>query len=744
MKPSHILMLLVGGLTAMLLAVNLWVRHVLPEFQQPPPRPPPPMALRMLGRAFNPVPQSAPAKAPRTKDASKQRSTGTNLFKVTHEPLQPKSGQPVLITAQAKALPDSVKEVLLEYQVVDPGTYIALRDGAFEKQWDSVPLTAGAATAGDASGGRVFTAELPGSLQKHRRLVRYRIRSAQERKILAPDESDTQPNFAYFVYDNVPAWKGAIDPNGRDSRVREPVTYSREALQRVPVYQFISSKQAVENVTWLEPDQFGERERHEYKYTGTMVYDGVVYDHVGFRARGGSWRHAMGKNMWKFNFLPGHRFAARDDYGNRYRTKWDKLNLGACIQQGDYGMRGEQGMFEAVGFRLFNLAGIEAPETHWVHLRIIDQPEENPADQYAGDFWGLYLAVENEDHYFLKEHDLPAGNLYKIEFRAKTTFNGNPAITNQADVNEFLRATMRGQQPDSWWQENVDLSRYYAYRSIIECIHHYDVDAGKNYFYYLNPETRKWVVLPWDIDLTWGDRMYGGGQEPFYRAGLLFRPPFKPQYQERLAEIRDLLFNPEQAGQLIDEHAAMISDPKGGPSLADADRAKWDYNPVMVAPFVLQMKAGQGRFYFGSTRNTFQTMVKYMKSYVAKRTAWIDARLLADYRPPTAPKIATGPLNFAGPGLNLRLESKTENPGGTIRWRLAEITDPKSPTFNPRQPWKYEIQALWDKELNDSTSVSVPTTLLTAGHTYRVRARWQDPSGTWSRWSAPLQFTIPP
>jgi hypothetical protein len=52
----------------------------------------------------------------------------------------------------------------------------------------------------------------------------------------------------------------------------------------------------------------------------------------------------MGKNMWKFNFLPGHRFAARDDYGRPYQAKWDKLNLGACIQQGDYGMRGDSGV----------------------------------------------------------------------------------------------------------------------------------------------------------------------------------------------------------------------------------------------------------------------------------------------------------------------------------------------------------------------------------------------------------------
>jgi len=72
-------------------------------------------------------------------------------------------------------------------------------------------------------------------------------------------------------------------------------------------------------------------------------------------------------------------------------------------------------------------------------FEIIDQAEESPVDQDSGDFWGLYLAVENVDEHFLKEHALPAGNLYKIEGGAKTAFNGNPAVTNQSDVRQFMK-----------------------------------------------------------------------------------------------------------------------------------------------------------------------------------------------------------------------------------------------------------------------------------------------------------------
>jgi hypothetical protein len=643
---------------------------------------------------------------------------------VKHEPRQPKSGQVVTVTVRSDAA-QAANGFILEYQIVDPGKYIARKDAQFEKNWVALPME-------KTSDGRVWKAELPGTLQTHRRLIRYRIASAKDKKRLAPLAGDAQPNFAYFVYDGVPDWKASIDASSREPKLRQTVTYPAAELQKVPVYHFISHKKSVENVTWNHQKPFFQREgRNAYDYTGTLVYDGVVYDHVEFRARGGEWRHAMGKNMWKFNFLPGHRLQARDNFGRPYETKWDKLNLGACIQQGDTGLRGEQGLFEAVGFKLFNLAGVPAPRTHWVHLRIIDETDEAPRDQYAGDFWGLYLATENPDGHFVKEHRLPAGNLYKMDaWGPRPEFIGSPALSNQFNVLQFAHR-IQPQQPDAWWQQTVDLQSYYSYRAVIEAIHHYDVAMGKNYYYFLDPNSHKWTVLPWDIDLTWSDTAFGTGGEPFNRAGVLRRETFKTQYQQRVAELRDLLFNPEQMNQLIEECANVIGGAPGAASIAAADRAKWDYHPALSSRQSNSGKAGQGRFYFGDANNDLRTMATYMKSYAAKRMRYLDGKILADYAPPAAPKIsAVSPEN-----LRFRTDDAA---AGACEWRLAE-----APSLKAGQPGSYEIVVLWQRTLKGGDVAEIPLEAMKPGQVYRVRARRQDAAGRWSRWSSPVQFTAP-
>lgn len=621
----------------------------------------------------------------------RQNSVLTNnippqIRQVEHLPQQPKSNETVLITAKITD-PDGVANVQLHYQIVDPGNYIALKDAAYESEWDDVTMHDDGLNGDLIGGDSVYAAQLPTSIQAHRRMIRYRITAADllNNSLMVPYTDDPQPNFTYFVYDGVPSWTGADRPGQT-----EAVTYSSELLTSIPVYHLITSKEEAEKCTWH--DQY---DGNDYPYMGTLVYDGVVYDHIPMRARGGVWRYSMGKNMWKFNMNRGHSFQAHDNYGNPYDTHWDKVNLGANIQQRDYNHRGEQGMFESVGFRLFELAGMESPKTNFVHFRIIDEANEdglqnaahpsltNSGTQYDGDFWGLYLATEQVDGQFLDRNNLPDGNLYKMENGFGEIRNQSPlGVKDASDLSGFI-SSFRSRATEDWWRANTDLSRYYNYRSIVEAIHHYDIANGKNYYYYLDPMTKQWFHLPWDIDLTWADNMYGQGDDPFKQSSILRNDAINIEYQNRQREIIDLLYNPDQANQLIDEYASFIYNPNGE-SFVDADRAMWDYHWVMGNQALSQgyknstQKSGQGEFYRIAASRDFPGMLKIMKDYVASRGQWITSRLLSnDQDIPNTPVITHQSNSFALDNLRFEVNDFSDpNAGGAfaaIKWRIAEV-----------------------------------------------------------------------
>jgi len=657
------------------------------------------------------------------------------LAKVEHSPRQPKGGEAVVITAEPGSAAAGL-EVYAEYQIVRPGNYVSIHDAAYGKNWIKLPMNdlgqAGDSRARDG----LFSATVPNTVQRHRHLIRYRVsvKNPLGQATAAPYPGDPSPNFAYFCYDGVPNWRGRAKPGAK------LVEYGREALTRVPVYHLISKKTDVEKSTWNEQYR-GEN----YKWNGTLVYDSVVYDHIRYRARGGVWRYAMGKNMWKFDFNRGHSFKAHDHYGREYDTRWDKMNFSACIQQGDFQHRGEQGMFEAVGFKLFELADVEAPKTHWVHFRIIDEAEEAGATQHDGDFWGLYLVLEQMDGRFLDEHNLPDGNLYKMEGGTGELNNQGPtAVTDKSDLNAYL-SRYNGNPSESWWRQNMDLAGYYSYRTVVEGIHHYDIGYGKNYFYYLNPETQLWSTLPWDLDLTWANNMYGNGNDPF-KGKVLGKSVFKVEYSNRAREILDLLFNDDEGYRLIDEFAAIIDEPTGRqPSIVDADRAMWDYHPIMSSGKVNGSKAGKGRFYQKAGTKDFPGMVKIMKNYIRMRRNFILSSAARDTKHPDQPTITyVGAKGHPVNGLRFRSSAFSDRNGkfAGMKWRLAQVSAPDAPPYDPARPRPYEINATWESDvLTQFTSeIALPSSVAKVGHWYRARVRMLDDTQRWSHWSDPIEF----
>ena len=697
---------------------------------------------------------SAPGPTPGGLNSAYGTTLPPLMRQAEHDPEQPRSGEDVKITVKVTDS-DGVASVMLAYQLVNPGGYIELNDPAYETGWLAAAMTDGGTAGDETAGDDIYTAVLPSSLQVHRRLVRYRITAVDNTglSITGPykreGENERVPNFAYFVYDGVPGWSGAARPG-----YTAVVQYSAAALTRVPVYHLLTKYQSVADALYMPGNTTGQYGGDSYNWYGTLVYDGRVYDHIRYRARGGVWRYAMGKNMWKFDFNRGESFQARNDFGKKYDTKWDKLNFSACIQQDDYLHRGEQGMFEAASFKLFNLMGSEASKTSWVHFRVIDGAAEAGPTQYDGDFWGLYMNIEQMDGRFLEEHNLPDGNLYKIEdHNAESNNQGPTAVTNRSDFDEFKNRGSDGygyyQDPnptEQWWRNNVDLDRYYGYRCVVEGIHHGDIGYGKNWFFYLNPETNIWSMHCWDLDLTWANNMYGNGEDVFKSQGAIFsNSALLIEYNNRLREFRDLLYNAAQMYPLLDELADIIDNPADTYSMVDADRAMWDYNPIMTSGYVNSSKTGAGRFYQQAVTKDFRGMVQIMKNYV------VGSRAFNTYsEDPLVPYTATvsfdGPAGYPINALLLRTSSFSSPPGGGtfagMKWRIAEVTDPTNPRYDPGDPRKYEIESVWESgELATFQAVvQIPASVVKEGHSYRVRCKMKNTTGRWSHWSSPVQF----
>ncbi|MHC4559691.1 MAG: lamin tail domain-containing protein [Planctomycetota bacterium] len=666
-------------------------------------------------------------------------NTPPHIRQVKHSPKQPKSGEIVTITAKVTDS-DGIASVTLRYQLVEPGSYTNIQDYLYHLNWTNIMMHDDGINGDEIAGDDIYTMQLPGSLQVHRRLVRYRIMVADNdgRSLTVPYMDDTQPNFAYFVYDGVPAWYGAIRPGATPV-----IGYSTEVMRSLPVYHLISKKSDIETCTWFE-----KYSGSDYKWHGTLVYDGIVYDHIRYRPRGGVWRFAMGKNMWKFNFNRGHRFQARDNYGKKYKTKWDKLNFSACIQQGSFGQRGEHGMFEALSNKLFDMVGVPTSKTNWVHFRIIDESYENgtlnaahspltsSGTQYDGDFWGVYMTLEQMDGRFLDEHDLPDGNLYKMDSAypdgAKLNNQGPTGVTDKSDVFAF-RSNYNSASSADRWGSIVNLDAYYGLYAIYNAVHHGDI-TSKNHFFYQNPvpttnewgTNNLWWQLVWDVDLTW-TCYYGSMSDPFSRSGVLNHSEINIDCRNRAREIVDLLLNPEQTNQLIDEFAAIIDNPNGGPSIVDADRAMWDYHWVMGSGAYPQylnqsasFKAGQGRFYEeaqqrGYTRS-FEGMVQVMKDFVVERQSRMNS-ISRDTAIPNTPIVtATCPSTFPINALTFETSSFSDPQGGgtfaAMKWRIAEV-DPGSQVVEPQgesivliddgAQWKY-FKGMQEPSLPDTTA----------------------------------------
>lgn len=650
---------------------------------------------------------------------------------VDHSPAAPLPGDAVVVSAKVTD-PDGVATVWLEYQVVEPGAYIRSTDAAFSSNWRTLPMRDDASNGDAVAKDDIYSATLPPALQQHRRLIRYRIRTwdGALNQISVPYADDDCPNFAYFCYGTVPAWTGAVRPG-----VTAADTFSTATMSKVRPWHLLSNATDVQNCQYNAAFNDGT-----YRFQGTLVIDGKVYDHIRYRVKGQNSTFNTGKNKWKFKFNRGRLLRMPDNYGLS-STKVKTLNISSIPAPWAPWNRGLHGLDEAMAFRLSQLAGVPAPNTSYVHWRVIDgAAETNPANQFDGDFWGLYLAFENTDNTFKDEHGMDDGNIFRLignEGGNRVLGQGKGQPGDLSDLNAFTSGTTgyrRGGgsatvaplvtaiQPVSWFQSNVDLPEYYSWRAVTDAINQTDRREQENVVYFRRPSDNRWQILPWDCDLLYENFDRWGPQSVQTAADLqqyeqigraLIHPAILTEFQNRARELQDLLLNSDQAWKVVDEFISIITDetpriiPNGG-AIADgfveAERRRWDYNPSNPTP---PRGAGPtGNYYktpypIGNMTNgplpqpynrvlasgDFEGMVKWVKDFIATGQNG-GARLTKMANGETAPYTLTSTTAIQIPATPaITYTGPAGYPLNQLQFTSSAFSSPNSQTFTAMQ-WR--------------------------------------------------------
>ncbi|MSU32646.1 MAG: hypothetical protein EXS25_08325 [Pedosphaera sp.] len=190
-------------------------------------------------------------------------------------------------------------------------------------------------------------------------------------------------------------------------------------------------------------------------------------------------------------------------------------------------------MNEAIAYELYRQAGVAAPKTAYAEVSV------TVLNRYTNRFLGLYTVVENPDQSWASRHFGTRKGMilkptsqdlfhykgddwwsYRENYDPKTTVQEAQArrlivlarLVTLADDEEFSRRV----------PEFIDLAVFARFMAVTVAISSLDSILGPegNLIVYLDPRTRQFVFVPWDLDQAFGGVSRLGTQEQRERLSL--------------------------------------------------------------------------------------------------------------------------------------------------------------------------------------------------------------------------------
>ena len=450
---------------------------------------------------------------------------------------------------------------------------------------DSVSITPSQPRPGQAV---TLSVRAQGASEKTRVVAHWRSRHGASSATLAPQGTGSVLTFTGEVpglpdQTLVQLSFEAEDPTAGEAKL--VVDGSRSALQyfvlgEIPTkLRFYCLELEPERVPVLLKDP----ERDRFKGHFIAVRDGraEIHNGVTLQIRGGTWTRRWLKRGMVISF------SARSPFEG-YR----QINL-----RGQW--HDESNIREQLGYDLFNELGVAAPRSRpaRVHLN--------------GELLGVYSEVEMIDAIFLARNGMAGGVLYqalvpkrqsgpdRCDGQAYSTVAGYEAHWSKRthldepydDLARFVDGMhmTRDEDLEAYFAEHLQIDSYIGYLVGVCFITHWD-SLVKNYYWCFDREgSGRWVVIPWDLDRTWGDDFRSAGYSSasplegtegqklpparnwfhWLRTRFLSVPAYRVRYLKRLLKALGSEAHPRRLGTEIDGQIERIRA-----DLID-DRALW-------------------------------------------------------------------------------------------------------------------------------------------------------------------------
>jgi hypothetical protein len=382
-----------------------------------------------------------PTPTPGAPNAVEQAMTGPAFYAVTDQSGAIEEGQDLVVAAAIEPLNAAVASAWLTYRVMygNEVTVAMADDGSGAD-----------ATSGDS----IFTATIPHAAAEPGDLVRWYVTAGD----VTGDRSQVPPPLTPTT---APEYFGTV--------VTDP-----DVDSALPILQW-----------FLQPGTEGAADTRGGT-RAALFYDGMFYDNVFVRVRGGSSTRLV-KKSYKFDFNPGYHFRFATD-----TPLVSEINVNTTYTNKDT-------IRQALAFDTYAAAGVAGSVAFPIRV------------QRNGSFFSVAMFVEQPDEDLLRREGLdPEGALYKmyntftsgtsrVEKKTRLDEDNSDLVDFIAQVNGASAAELQRVIFDQ-----VDIPAVLNYLAATVIMQNNDQSA-KNYFLYRDTEgTGEWRILPWDLDLTFG------------------------------------------------------------------------------------------------------------------------------------------------------------------------------------------------------------------------------------------------